>query len=716
LRKFLSKVFPWNIQTNRIVLESVLFLAAYIVWVILRSPQSSTRLFIGSLAVLVPGVTAVLLVFRFLPQFPRPSQPAWRLLGFGLLCWSLGNVVRTFYEGVRGIPAPIFSLADVLNFLAYPLLFFALILYPFESRYTPSRFRFLLDVTISAGVVAMLVWLTLSRSASSLQPTEWIPFVYPIADLILLMILFNMLLANRKARRILLLWGCGLFSFLVSDYIYSLLAPVNGYQAGGSESLGWTVGGLIFACGTVYLANSSGEQILPESLTFDWGTRIQNILPFSFVMVLDWFVLADWRLSGRLSWLGAGVSLFLTLALVVRMGMRAGENELHKYWQLFSSMAEPIFICDGDGKILLGNPALVRALDLPDAHAITGMPLTAIFEDTTFPADLMSRAARQECSQEVWLSSKRTPYLLSLSPIFSESRKVLLAGAAHDLSDQERQQAAIQKGFTELQVLHRQLKDLNAQLEQKVDERTHTLTEAYRKLEEQNKALQELDQLKSDFVSMVSHELRTPLTSLNGGLELLLLQKSRPAPDRSTLALMKDEVGRLTKFVENILNISATEAGKIRLNLRPISLYEVIQTVCQNFSTTSGAGQIQVQVSQDLPSVLADDVFLIGIFTHLLDNALKYAPASPVMVEAIQKRNQVRVLITDKGPGIPKALRPLLFKRFQRLDAKDSQSVYGYGLGLYLSRRMLRAMQSDLKFEEPLEGGARFYFNLKVSR
>ncbi len=229
MQKLLRKLFPWQIQWKGVVLESLVFVAAYIVWVIFRSPQSQSRLFIGSLAVLVPGLTAVILVFQSVPQLPPNSQRAWRFLGFGLVCWSLGNLVRAFYEGVRGIPTPIFSLADIFSFLAYPLFFSALIVYPFENRYAPSRFRFLLDVTISASVVATLVWLILGRSASSLEPAELTPLVYPIADLILLMILVNMLLANRQARRTLFLWGCGLFFFLVSDYIYSLLSPVNGY-------------------------------------------------------------------------------------------------------------------------------------------------------------------------------------------------------------------------------------------------------------------------------------------------------------------------------------------------------------------------------------------------------------------------------------------------------------------------------------------------------
>ena len=142
----------------------------------------------------------------------------------------------------------------------------------------------------------------------------------------------------------------------------------------------------------------------PEQPPSDLGTRLQNILPFAFVLALGWLVLAEWRLSGQLSWLGAGVSLFLTVALVVRMGVRAGEIELHQYWQLFSSMAEPIFICNADGKIRLGNPALVRALGLQSAHEVTGKPLAAIIEGQTLPADLLKRATREACSVEVSLA------------------------------------------------------------------------------------------------------------------------------------------------------------------------------------------------------------------------------------------------------------------------------------------------------------------------
>ena len=105
----------------------------------------------------------------------------------------------------------------------------------------------------------------------------------------------------------------------------------------------------------------------------------------------------------------------------------------------------------------------------------------------------------------------------------------------------------------------------------------------------------------------------------------------------------------------------------------------------------------------------------MSVINHLLDNAIKYAPEEKVIVDAVLLGGRVRVQVTDHGPGIPRKKRPFLFQRFQRLDVKDSQEVYGYGLGLYFSQRMLQAMGSELEFEEPPKGGSRFYFLLKVA-
>lgn len=716
MQTILRRLFPRQVHSKGILLEAALFVLAYVAWLAFRPSDSPSRALIGSVSALVPSVAAAILVFRSLPQMPRHSRGAWQSLGLGLVCWSVGNAVRTFYEAVLGEVLPVFSPADVFSFLFYPFLFYALVRYPFENRYAPSRFRFLLDVTILSGVVATLGWMILARSTVFTGLEKFIPLVYPIADLVLLMILVNMLLANRKSRRTLVLWGVGLLAILFADYLYGVLAPLGGYRAGGLESLGWMVGGLLFGIGAVVEANPVPDKEPRRRSGFDLGARIQNVLPLTFVLVLFWFVLADWQMSGRISLLGLLMSLLLSLALIVRVGVRAGEAELHKYWQLFSSLAEPAFICDERGRIVLGNPAFVRALGLQQEGQIIGKPLTSIFDDQAFPADSLPRPGRKPHSLEVVLRPKQTPYMLSLSPIFSEGRKILIAGAAHNLSDQKKQQKAIQDAYNELRVVSSRLEELNAQLELKVEQRTRTLSDAYRQLEEQNRMLQELDRLKSDFVSMVSHELRTPLTSLTGGLELLLERRMFAPSDLTTLSLMKKEVHRLTAFVENILNISATEAGRINLHPVPLSLAMVLKDVLTKFGAIPGAERIRVELDGNLPLVMGDESILQSIFTHLLDNALKYAPEGPVLVETFPGRARLRVQVTDSGPGIPPEKRRLLFQRFQRLEASDSQSVYGHGLGLYLSRRMLRAMKSDLAFEAPPEGGSRFYFYLKVVR
>jgi signal transduction histidine kinase len=323
----------------------------------------------------------------------------------------------------------------------------------------------------------------------------------------------------------------------------------------------------------------------------------------------------------------------------------------------------------------------------------------------------VEQSIKRERTLNAALKRDGTPYLLSLSPIIAENNKVLIAGVAHNISEQKRQRDVIQQAYDELHEVYKKLEDLNTQLEQKVEERTSTLQEAYRQLEEQNKVLQGMDQIKTDFVSLVSHELRAPLTNLGGGLELLL-SREHEAGDQKTLLLIQAEIQRLTRFVENILNVSAMDAGRFVLRPLELSLPMIVDDVRNGWRNLPEINRIQTEVSEELPLVFADEDALRSVFGHLIDNALKYAPQSNVCISAQLERDRVRVEVRDHGPGIPIDKQNLLFERFQRLEAKDSQAVYGYGLGLYLSQRLLRAMNSELHFEPPSDGGARFYFYL----
>jgi PAS domain S-box-containing protein len=663
---------------------------------------------------------------------PTASRRPWLILGFAQLTWLtsafLMHYVQPLIEGFRTIT----TTANIINLAASFLAGYALILFPFRSRHAPTRFRFLLDAIISCGVVITLGYLLLGNplSETGLTLINSLGIVsYPIADSLLLIILANLSLANWVPRRTGKFLGAAWSAILISDYLYSSLVLIGNYRAGSFVSLGWVSGSLLIGLAAVFEKESEAAEDKPKNslkngailssrtgpvtplYSFDLGVQFQKVLPIALVLVLVWYVLTDWRLSGKVSTFGFWMSAFLGVMVIVRLGIRAGEAELNQYWQLFKNLADPSFICNPTGKILLSNPACAALIGIPEQGDLIGRSLFEVFDDLS-QTDV-DEAVKGDRILNASLKKDGTLYLVSLSPIITETSKVLIAGVAHDLSEQKQQRDAIQNAYNELQAVYKRLGELNTQLEEKVEERTSTLQQAYRQLEEQNRVLQGLDQIKSDFVSMVSHELRAPLTNLGGGLELLL-SREHQSDDQKTLLLIQAEIQRLTRFVENILNVSAMEAGKFVLHPINLSLPVVINEVRNIWYNRSEIERVEIDVPVDLPFVQADENALRSVFAHLVDNALKYAPQSAVQINAKLISNQVRVEVRDFGPGIPTDKQNLLFERFQRLEAKDSQSVYGYGLGLYLSQQLLRAMNSELHFEQPSGRGALFFFYLRI--
>lgn len=715
MQTLVKRVRSLRVDRRGILIESLFFVLIYAFLVFVLPQDAPARAFVENLAILTASLTAAILIFISLPALTAATRPAWIMLALALLTWALADFAQTFY---LLIGTPFFSIApDVINLVAYIFAAYGLLRYPSESRYVPTRFRLVLDAIISSGAVATMGWLMLVRSVLYTPGASLYGVIiatYPIADTILLMLLLGISLSSLMPRITVFFLGGGLVAFAISDYAYSSLAMFSTDPV-GLIGLGWLVGPLLIGIGAVFQKTEQAEPHASIRQT-DTGlsAQFQRVLPVALVLVMFWYVLTDWRLRGNFSNVGLWMSLILGLMLVVRMGIRAGEAELNNYWQLFKNLGDPTFICTPTGKIILSNPAFHQL----ETSSVGELTLSSIFSD--LPETVLNAVSDKRSAEalevNVNLNAQKTPYLLSLNPVVTESRQILIAGVAHDLSEQIHQRDVIQTAYDELHIVHRQLEELNAGLERKVAERTATLMDAYRRLEEQNKVLQELDQLKSDFVSMVSHELRNPLNNLGGGLELLLAKSKDREADKDTLALMQAEVRRLTRFVESILDVSAIEAGRLELHPTPLSLVPMLEHLNRYWGASEDAERIQVQVQPALPKVMAAQNALESVLRHLVDNAIKYAPDGPVTISAVLQNEQVRIEIRDFGPGIPEDKQNLLFGRFQRLDVKDSQSIYGYGLGLYLSRRLLNEMDSTLMFDAPADGGARFSFSLKVAK
>lgn len=259
---------------------------------------------------------------------------------------------------------------------------------------------------------------------------------------------------------------------------------------------------------------------------------------------------------------------------------------------------------------------------------------------------------------------------------------------------------------------------LNSELQQRVEERTYELKQKADALEAANVQLQQLDQAKSEFVSLVSHEFRAPLTNIRGALELMedSLNTNGADYDRM-LGIINSEVGRLGRLVEDVLNISRIEAGELKLVCKEVDVSKVIQHVLDEFAARNVRRKLKYVSGPNSPTLWADPDCLHQVITNLIDNAIKYSPENSQVTVWLELQTEDSVLsVRDHGPGIPPDEQSRLFQKFSRLDSQDDKVTYGYGLGLYLCRRLIEGMNGRIWVESTPGHGATFRFTLPLAK
>jgi PAS domain S-box-containing protein len=286
--------------------------------------------------------------------------------------------------------------------------------------------------------------------------------------------------------------------------------------------------------------------------------------------------------------------------------------------------------------------------------------------------------------------------------------------------------SAIVRDVTERERAQAQVRELNRHLENEVAKRTQELSDANEQLrrrqhalEKANLDLKRIDDLKSEFVSLVSHELRAPLANISGSLQILLAgdEAAQLTPhQREIIDLANDETERLTRLVKGVLNVTRIEAGQLPLSPQAFDIVALIERdleqwrACVPEHTWVGPGQF------NLPSVWGDRDRVAEVLMNLLDNAYKYSRTNgTVRVDARVADNRVIVSVGDQGPGIsPEELEPI-FDKFHRVERGDARQTYGYGLGLYISRKFIEAMGGELWAESEIDTGSTFYFSLPIA-
>ncbi|MDR3573929.1 MAG: ATP-binding protein [Anaerolineaceae bacterium] len=714
---------PIRLRRGAGLAAGFIFLILYLVWLVVGRSAPFERFLAGNLAMIFSSLLAACLAYWARQQQKAVDfRKAWTWLLAGLIFWLLGDLLRMAYQVL--VPSLVyqFSLLDGI-YLAGSLTFWVgLLVYPRQARSAFGRLLPTWDAALTTAAVISLVWLVVLKpildTLAAGAHGNPVAVLYPLADLGSLVLLMSVfLLSDAQQFPAPFGWIClGLIAYTCSDLAYASLLLQGQYQTGSLTDAGWVLGDLLVSLAALaQLKQLAVRSIRPPTFGMRLLDRFQSLLPYLATLALAWYSLLMWQIYGQTTnSLGLWATVVLSLGLIARQGILAGEIELQKYANLVNSVAEPAFVCDNRGRLRLVNPALLTTSGYNNPNELLEQPLQKLLDPTSQAAtSLLSLALRQGWSGELSLLRKDgllVPVSLSLRPLRpSRGERLALAGTAHDLTEQKQQQAALQAAYEQIAADRAELAQLNTGLEHMVAEKTASLTQAYQQLEEQHRALQELDRLKSDFISMVSHELRAPLTNINGGIELLLAG-AYPVSRRvsQNLVLVQAEIQRLTRFVETILDLTALDAGRAPLYPAPVALHTVVETLRQQMTHLNGAQRVRWLVPADLPSLLADEQALTSILFHLLDNAFKYAPGGLITVSTGAIDQRVWIQVEDEGPGIPEEALSHLFDQFYRLNSGDSQMVYGHGLGLYIVRRLLDAMGGEITVKNRPQGGASF--------
>ena len=229
--------------------------------------------------------------------------------------------------------------------------------------------------------------------------------------------------------------------------------------------------------------------------------------------------------------------------------------------------------------------------------------------------------------------------------------------------------------------------------------------------------LEKLNRLKSEFVSMVSHEFRTALVGIQGFSELLRDEEMAAPEVHAVAADINNDAQRLNRMITEMLDLDRMEAGKIRLELKPLDLNALVREAVERARMTTDKHTINVYLDAGLPAVSGDADRLTQVITNLLSNAIKYSPNSgEIRVTSRLDGAQALVSVLDHGRGIPTEFISRLFGRYERFEDKHAGKIIGTGLGLAITRQIVEMHGGRIGVESTVGQGSEFAFTIPLAQ
>ena len=398
----------------------------------------------------------------------------------------------------------------------------------------------------------------------------------------------------------------------------------------------------------------------------------------------------------------------------LRIAQAEVRDERERLELIIDSVADPILVTDQEGDIVLMNEPAERLFNppIPATDAAQRRVRANGAHLTSFVSNVLTRSGAQRYRGEIQLADpsggEPLPVEAVAGTILSEQGELMwVVTILHDLTE------ALEKAR-----LFEELQQAKAQLERKVQEATAELAEQNELLRRQHIALEQASALKSQFLANMSHEFRTPLNAILGYTYMLLKGVTGPISDqqRKSLSRIDSNSRHLLALINDILDITRIEAGRMPLNVVSFGIPELVHEVMAELEPIIKRSHLKVtaRMSRKLKPIRSDRQKVKQIVMNLLSNALKFTPSGSVTIAASYHENgrTVAVTVQDTGVGIPPADQANVFEDFRQLDNSPTRGYGGTGLGLSICRRLAQMLGGTIELESEMGRGSTFTLRL----
>ncbi|WP_313214088.1 ATP-binding protein [Soonwooa sp.] len=223
---------------------------------------------------------------------------------------------------------------------------------------------------------------------------------------------------------------------------------------------------------------------------------------------------------------------------------------------------------------------------------------------------------------------------------------------------------------------------------------------------------------KDEFLSIASHELKTPLTSIKAYVQLLdrKLKLDKESPEANYVAKVQDQIEKLNNLITDLLDVSKIENGKLKMNLQPNNLENVISNAIETIIQTHDENSVKIERHGQKPDFLMpfDPIRVEQVLINFLTNAIKYSPKNnKVIITTSVDENDIKISVTDFGIGIPEYKQDAVFNKFYRVE-ESSLQFQGMGIGLYICAEIIKQHGGSIGLSSIIDEGSTFYFTLPI--